>query len=144
MLQKLIELFRKYKDVIKYLIFGVLTTAVNYIVYWQLLNVAHLSGTLSNVLAWAVAVAFAFLTNKPFVFESHDWSAKTVLPELWRFVASRAGSGLLETVMILVLVDLLSLNGNIIKIVTSILVIVLNYLTSKLLVFTKNKRKGRG
>jgi len=83
------------------------------------------------------AVAFAFLTNKPFVFKSHDWSAKVVLPELTKFVGCRVGSGVLETLILFVTVDCLCWNGNWIKLATSILVIVLNYFGSKLLVFQK-------
>jgi putative flippase GtrA len=84
-----------------------------------------------------VAVAFAYLTNKPFVFKSHDWSRQTVIPELTKFVGCRIGSGLLETVIIFVAVDLLHWNGNIWKLVTSVLVVILNYVASKLLVFRK-------
>lgn len=128
----------KYYDILSYLFFGVLTTAVNYIVYLPCYNLLHFSAAASNVIAWAAAVAFAFLTNKPFVFKSHDWSAKTVIPELTKFVGCRIGSGLLETGIIFVTVDLLSWNGNVMKLLTSVLVVVFNYVGSKLLVF-RNK-----
>lgn len=130
-------LIRKHYDILAYLFFGVLTTAVNYIVYLPCYNLLHLSASLSNVIAWAVAVAFAYLTNKPFVFKSHDWSAKTVIPELSKFVGSRVLSGALETAIIFVTVDLLSWNGNVMKLVTSVLVVILNYVASKLIVFKK-------
>lgn len=130
-------LIRKYWDVIVYLVFGVLTTAVNYLVFLPCYNWLGLSATVSNLLAWVVAVAFAYLTNKPFVFRSHDWSRKVVLPELGKFVACRVGSGLLETGILLVFVDILDLNGNIVKLITSVLVVILNYVASKLLVFRK-------
>ncbi len=131
------NLFHKYYDIISYLFFGILTTAVNYLVYLPCYNWLHLSAALSNVLAWVVAVAFAYLTNKPFVFKSHDWSLKTVGPELAKFVSCRIGSGLIETAIIFITVDCLSWNGNIWKLVTSVLVVVLNYVGSKLLVFRK-------
>ena len=67
--------------------------------------------------------------------KSHDWSLKTVLPELAAFVGCRVGSGLLETGIIFITVDLLSWNGNLMKLVTSVLVVILNYIGSKLLVF---------
>ena len=130
-------LFRKYYDVIAYLFFGVLTTLVNYIVYLPCYNWWGFSAAVSNVIAWIFAVAFAYLTNKPFVFKSHDWSAKTVVPELTKFVGCRVGSGLLETGIIFVTVDLLGWNGNVMKLVTSVLVVILNYVGSKLLVFKK-------
>lgn len=137
MLEKVRALVVKYRDILSYLFFGVLTTAVNYVVYLPLYNLLGFSGTVSNCIAWAASVAFAFLTNKPFVFQSHDWSAKTVLPELTKFVGCRVGSGLMETAVIFVFVDWLGFNGNIFKLVTSVLVVVLNYVGSKLLVFRK-------
>ena len=127
----------KHRDVLLYLFFGVLTTVVNYVVYLPCYNVLGLSGSVSNVIAWVGAVAFAYLTNKPFVFRSHDWSEKTVIPELTKFVGCRIGSGALETAIILVTVDWLGWNGNAMKLLTSVLVVVLNYIGSKLLVFRK-------
>lgn len=137
MIQKIRTLLEKHYDILVYLVFGVLTTAVNYLVYLPCYNLLHLSAAVSNVIAWAGAVAFAYLTNKPFVFRSHDWSAKTVIPELTRFVGSRVASGGLETVIIFLTVDCLNWNGNIMKLVTSVLVVIINYIASKLLVFRK-------
>ena len=136
-MKKLFSLIKKYEEVLSYLFFGGLTTLVNYIVYLPCYNLFHLSGALSNAIAWVAAVAFAYLTNKPFVFKSHDWSAKTVIPELTKFVGCRVGSGLAETAIIFIAVDLLAMNGNIIKLLTSVLVVVLNYVASKLVVFRK-------
>ena len=137
MVKKLFEQLKAHKEIVTYLIFGVLTTLVNYAVYLPLYNWAHVSATLSNVVAWVVAVAFAFLTNKPFVFGSHDWHSKTVIPELTKFIGCRIGSGLAETAIIFITVDLLQWNGNLWKLLTSVLVVVLNYIGSKLLVFKK-------
>lgn len=137
MLQKIRALVVKYWDILSYLIFGVLTTVVNYAVYLPIYNLLGLSAAVSNVIAWVAAVAFAFLTNKPFVFKSHDWSAKTVIPELTKFVSCRIASGAMETVILLLTVDLLGWNGNIWKLITQVLVVILNYVTSKLVVFRK-------
>ena len=137
MLEKIKALIQKHYDILVYLVFGVLTTAVNYIVYLPCYNLLHLSSAVSNTIAWVVAVAFAYVTNKPFVFHSHDWSVKTVVPELTRFVGTRLGSGGLETLILLVFVDLLHGNGNLWKLLTSVLVVVINYIGSKLLVFRK-------
>lgn len=136
-MRKLKEWIDKHWDIFSYLIFGVLTTVVNYIVYLPLLNILQLSAALSNVIAWAAAVAFAYVTNKPFVFKSHDWSLRTVIPELSKFVSCRVASGAMETAIIFVAVDMLGWNGNIWKLITSVLVVILNYFGSKLLVFTK-------
>ena len=136
-MKKVLDFLKKYEEIISYLFFGGLTTLVNYAVYLPCYNWHHESGALSNVIAWVAAVAFAYLTNKPFVFKSHDWSMKVVLPELTKFVGCRVGSGLLETAIIFGTVDVLGGNGNIIKIITSVLVVILNYVASKLVVFRK-------
>ena len=133
------KLYEQYRDVFWYGIFGVLTTIVNYVVYIPCYNLLHMSGAASNAVAWVVAVAFAFLTNKPFVFKSHDWSAKVLWPELGKFLGCRIGSGLLETLIIFVTVDCLACTGNWMKLFTNVLVIVLNYFGSKLLVFKKKQ-----
>ncbi len=134
---KIKELVTKHWDIFSYLLFGVLTTVVNYMVYLPCYNWLGLSATVSNMVAWAASVAFAFLTNKPFVFKSHDWSAKTVWPELTKFVGTRLGSGILETAVIFATVDLLNWNGNIMKLAVSVFVVIINYVGSKLLVFRK-------
>jgi putative flippase GtrA len=135
-------LFLRHKDIILYLIFGVLTTVVNYLVYLPCYNYLELSSVTSNCIAWCVAVAFAFLTNKPIVFRSHDWSAKTLLPELGKFVSCRVATGVMETLILFVAVDLAHLDGNILKIFTNIAVIILNYLGSRIIVFCKKSAKS--
>lgn len=137
MIKKIFALVEKYWDILAYLFFGVLTTVVNYVVYLPCYNLLNMSAVASNAIAWVVAVAFAYLTNKPFVFKSHDWSAKTVVPELTKFVGCRIGSGLAETLILLVAVDIMHWNGNIWKLLTNVLVVILNYIGSKLLVFRK-------
>ena len=135
MIQKLRTLFEKYWDIVSYLFFGVLTTVVNYLIYLPVFNFCGLSAAVSNMIAWVGAVAFAYLTNKPFVFQSHDWSAKTVIPELTKFVSCRLASGVMETLILLLTMGCLHWNGNIWKLVTQVLVVIVNYVGSKLLVF---------
>lgn len=130
------RIFNTYRSQIIYLLFGALTTVVNYIVYIPCYR--HFgSATASNAIAWVFAVLFAYLTNKPFVFQSHDWSIKAVVPELTKFIGTRLASGLLETGILTLAVDLLNGNWLIWKLITSVLVVILNYIGSKLLVFRK-------
>ena len=136
-MKKIFDLIQKYYDILAYLFFGVLTTAVNYIVYLPCYNILHFSATISNVIAWVFAVVFAYLTNKPLVFRSHDWSAQTVIPEFTKFVGGRIASGVMETAIIFLTVDLLRWDGNIMKLVTSVLVVIMNYITSKFIAFRK-------
>lgn len=138
MLLKIKKLLEKYRSEIIYLIFGVLTTLVNYIVYSPCLHYLH-SASVSNSIAWVFAVIFAYLTNKPFVFQSHDWSMKVVAPEFVKFVGTRVASWLVETGILFLAVDMLQWNGIVWKLITSVLVVVLNYVGSKLLVFRGKK-----
>ena len=137
MVQKIRTLIEKHWDIVSYLFFGVCTTIVNYLVYIPCYNFLGMSASVSNMVAWVVAVAFAYLTNKPFVFKSNDWSASTVVPELTKFVGCRIGSGVAETIVLFLTVDLLGWNGNIWKLVTQVMVTVMNYVASKLVVFRK-------
>ena len=135
MVQKIVALVKQYWDVLMYLVFGVLTTVVNYLVYLPLYNLCGMSAAVSNGIAWAAAVLFAFVTNKPFVFKSHDWSRDVLIPEFVKFLGCRVGSGLMETAILLVVVDILNMNGNVWKLLVSVLVVLLNYFGSKFLVF---------
>lgn len=139
MMKKMWDLVKKYREILTYLVFGVLTTVVNYLVYLPCYNLLGIPASVSNIIAWVAAVAFAYLTNKPFVFQSHDWSRKTVVPEFLKFVSCRVASGAVETGILLLTVDILHQNGNIWKLVTSVLVVILNYVGSKLLVFRKSR-----
>ena len=137
MIQKIRTLIEKHWDIVSYLFFGVCTTIVNYLVYIPCYNLLGMSASVSNMVAWVVAVTFAYLTNKPFVFKSNDWSAATVVPELTKFVGCRIGSGVVETIVLFLAVDMLGWNGNIWKLVTQVMVTVMNYVASKLVVFRK-------
>ena len=130
-------LFHKHREVITYLFFGVLTTAVNWLVYFPLYNLLHLDATISNIIAWIISVAFAFLTNKPFVFNSHDWHLKVWVPEAIKFVSARVLSGLFEIGALFLLVNILGFDGNIFKIAVSVFVVIINYVASKVMVFRK-------
>lgn len=137
MFEKIRALVMKHWDMVSYLFFGVLTTIVNYLVYLPLYNLLGISAAVSNMIAWVAAVAFAYVTNKPFVFKSHDWSMQTVLPELGKFVSCRAASGAMETALVFLTVDVCGWDGNIWKLIISVVVVILNYVSSKLLVFRK-------
>ena len=131
------QFYTKYRELIMYALFGVLTTIVNFAVYYPLYNFFSLPAFLCNVVAWLAAVVFAFVVNKIFVFCSRDWSVKMLLLEGSKFAACRIGSGLLETILLFLMADLFAMNGNFWKIIVSVVVIVINYVGSKFLVFTR-------
>jgi hypothetical protein len=137
MMKKLLE---KYKSIIRYAFFGVMTTIVNVAVYSLFYEVLSIGNILSTVVSWGLAVAFAFVTNKLFVFESRSLKAKTVLKEVTNFILCRVGTGLVEVIMMYVFVDILSYNGTIMKLLTNIIVIILNYVASKLIIFQRSPK----
>lgn len=136
MRSKIESILRKYRFQLIYLVFGVLTTLVNYLIYFPCDQLLH-TAWLSNSIAWVVAVLFAYVTNKPFVFQSFDWSLKTVVPEFIKFVGTRVASLVVENLILLLTVDVLQWNRIFWKLAASVLVVVLNYVGSKLLVFRK-------
>ena len=137
------KLIVKHKEIILYLFFGVTTTAVNWVVYALMTALLHAEITVSNAVAWVAAVVYAFITNKLFVFESKSLAPRVLLSEGVKFISARIASGILEillpTVMVAVGLDgtLLGLEGGIAKALVSIVVIVMNYVLSKWLVFRK-------
>ena len=136
------NLLIKYKELILYVFWGTATTAVNYCAYFLFTKAFHMHYVPANVLAWLIAVLFAFWSNKSFVFESKSWAPQVVLPELGKFTGARVFSGALETGLLWLCVDILHFPDDIIKILAGILVIILNYVFSKLFIFRKGEQHG--
>lgn len=135
--QKIRELFKKYRDIIPYAIFGVLTTLVNMIVYWAAAHPLGLSVMVSTVLAWILAVMFAYITNRKWVFHSQAVTFKEIAAEAISFFTCRLATGVVDWACMFIFVDLLHFNDVIMKAVANILVIILNYIASKLIIFRK-------
>lgn len=129
----------KYKDIILYLFFGVCTTAVNVISYWCGAHLLKMDTMLSTIIAWCLAVLFAYLTNRKWVFHSEASGTLEIIKEIGSFFACRLTTGIVDWVCMYVFVEVLKCNDLIIKIIANIVVIVLNYVASKLLIFKKNK-----
>ena len=136
MIEKIKGLFAKYREKIVYLIFGVLTTAVSFGTYY-ILRIFGVYYIASEIIAWAIAVAFAFVVNKLFVFEDKRRTPGVVFRQVWQFVSVRVGSGIIETALLWLLVDVLSVNDMIAKIPVAVITVVINYVASKLLIFRK-------
>lgn len=125
------------KKHILYVVFGALTTLVNYLLYFPLFYLIGLSALWSNIIAWFFAVIFSFFVNKIFVFNSLHMATKQILHEFVCFIGSRLLTGILETLILFVLVDLLNMSAFVWKLVISIFIVVCNYITSSL-VFRRN------
>ena len=132
---KISSLFSTHKQIILYLIFGVCTTVINTVCYWLLYDVLSWSNLLSTVIAWLAAVIFAFVTNKRYVFESKKSGIHEQLTEFASFFSCRILTGILDVVIMAVAVDMLKWNGLVWKLISNIIVTVLNYIASKFLIF---------
>lgn len=132
---KLKELIEKYKEIIKYFIIGVATTALNYIVFALLINFANIEMHTSNIIAWFVGVIFAYITNKLFVFESKSFKFNVLGKEILSFGTARILSLVLEEIILYVFVNLLNMNQLIIKLIANVIVIIVNYVLSKFIIF---------
>lgn len=144
--EKIINLLKKYREVIMYLIIGGCTTLVNWIVYTILISFG-VSMTVCNGIAWFFAVIFAFFTNKIIVFKSKSKESKTLIKEIITFFGSRILSGIIEIFLPEILFNagfdmaIFGIEGAVAKLSVSIIIIVMNYVLSKFLVFGKKRRK---
>lgn len=130
--------FNKVREIASYLFFGVLTTLVN-IISFYLLDKASLNVYVSNFIAWCLSVLFAFITNKLFVFESKDKKFKTVFKEACSFFIFRVLSLGIDMALMYALISMLSFNKLCSKILVNIVVIVVNYIFSKMFIFKKKE-----
>lgn len=147
MIQKLCKLYHTYQEAIDYLFWGGMTTVVSwgsYSLFVLLLQGLDSVVFWANILSWVCAVLFAFITNKLWVFNSKSWAAGILFPELTKFLSSRVATGVFEMIAVPTLVaiglnqTILGIDGMVSKILVSVVVVILNYILSKLFVF-KNK-----
>lgn len=131
------HLIIKYKGFLLYVVFGVATTVVNIAVYWLAAYLMQFGTILSTVVAWGVAVLFAYFTNRKWVFQSLEKSLPEVMKEIVSFFVCRLATGVIDLLCMYIFVDVLKFNDVMIKVSTNILVIILNYVASKLFVFKR-------
>lgn len=141
MIQKILSIYKKYKEIINYLIFGFLTTVISlaayYISVYTFLNPNNnIELQIANIISWIFGVTFAYITNRKYVFNSNE---KNIFKETLKFCSARLSTLLMDMLLMYILVSTLHLNDKIIKPIVSIIVIIANYILSKLIVF-KNKK----
>ncbi len=137
MINTIINLLKKYRMLISYGIFGVLSTIINIAAYYLCYTMAGIPNVPSTIIAWVAAVIFAFLTNKVFVFESKSFSPEIFWREAVQFFGCRLLTGIMDVVIMFVAVDLMAWNSLVWKVISNVLVIILNYVASKLIIFKK-------
>lgn len=132
-------LCRKYKDIILYGIFGVTTTLVNVAVYWFVAHPIGLSTLPSTIIAWIMAVFFAYITNRKWVFHSEAHTRDEIMKEVVSFFSCRIATGAVDWLCMWLFVDILLLNDIVVKAIANVVVIILNYIASKLVIFKQKK-----
>ena len=135
-LKPFISIYDKYKEAVLYLFFGALTTLVNILSYTLLTKIFNIEYMLSNVTAWILSVLFAYITNRKVVFKSKN---KKVIKEAEKFLGARIVTLLIDMLFMYVTVTVLLLNDKIMKIISNIIIIILNYVFSKLFVFVQKE-----
>ena len=142
-MNKLINIYKKYQEIINYLIVGVLTTLVSIFTYFILSLILDINNNIlfifANIISWICAVVFAYITNKKFVFNSATFNRKEEIKLFSMFVSSRITTLLIELIFMFLTVKVLLLNDKISKVIAQIIVIILNYIISKIFVFKKKK-----
>ncbi len=136
-MKRLIELYKKYYEIINYLIVGVLTTLVSIFIYWLFTKVFHVNYMLSNIISWIGSVSFAYITNKKFVFNSKCGCEKDVLIEVYQFFKYRIFSLVIDILLMYAFVEIFNIDDMIAKVIVQFIVVALNYIFSKLFVFKK-------
>ncbi|MBP3489047.1 MAG: GtrA family protein [Roseburia sp.] len=129
------EYLEKYRELLLYGIFGVLTTLINIVVYSLCYERIGISNVASNVTAWILSVLFAFVTNKIWVFDSKSTELPVLLREAASFFGCRLATGLLDLAIMYVTVDVMAWNSMLMKCISNVIVIVVNYIASKLVIF---------
>ena len=127
------------REVLAYLVFGVLTTLVNIVAFAILSRALSVGTVASNIIAWFLSVLFAYVTNRRWVFGTR---VDSVLKEAATFFTGRVGTGVLDTAMMFATVDLFGWNDIVMKVIVNVIVIILNYVISKFLVFRRKSEDG--
>lgn len=125
------------RETITYLIGGVLTTVVNYVAYYLLCNVIGIKNLIANVIAWIIAVIFAYIINNIWVFQSEKQGIKKEVDKIIKFTAARVFSLIIEELGLFLFVDLMHWNNMLVKALLAVFVVAINYVFSKLYIFTK-------
>lgn len=130
---------KKYSEIWKYIVFGIITTFINIIIYYFFYEVLSLKNILSNILAWILSVIFAYLTNKNFVFKSYKRSIRDIIKEFFYFLLCRISTGGLDVILMYIVVEKLYFKAIIMKVFINFIVIIFNFFGSKIIFKYKEK-----
>lgn len=136
-LKKLADWYRAHQEGMRYLIFGALTTLVNIIAYAVFYYILHISNAASNIIAWILGATFAYITNKLYVFNSKVSNIKELIKEAIYFYGCRLLTLVIDEGIMIITVDKWGWNAFLMKILANVIVIILNFIFSKILIFKK-------
>jgi putative flippase GtrA len=127
------------KEILMYILFGILTTIINIAVYAFFVEIINVNYKISTTIAWLVSLLFAYITNKIYVFHSKQTNLLSILKEMISFIFFRMATYFLDIGSMIVMIELFHFNEHMAKIASNILIVISNYLVSKFFVFKPNK-----
>ena len=134
----IMSIYNKFEEIIDYLIIGALTTIISIITYFIFARICNINYMISNIISWIISILFAYVTNKTIVFKSEVKEKKQLLKEIYLFIKYRLLSLIIDVLMMYLFVSVMNIDDMISKVIVQIIVIVLNYIFSKLFVFRKS------
>lgn len=133
--------YRKHKEVLLYLLFGALAMVVSIGSYWLCSEPLSMGVLVANIISWIAAVSFAYVTNRVWVFQQKTHGFGQLLAQMFRFFSGRVATLVVEELILWVFIEQLHFGNMAVKIVAQVVIIVLNYIISKFLVFRKGEKK---
>lgn len=128
-------IYRKYREALLYIFFGGLTFLVGIVTFWLFHIVVRMGALAANIVSWAIAVMFAFLTNRIWVFEAHTKTVPEFFSQMWKFFGGRVATLVVEEVILFLFITKLGMGSMAVKAAAQVVVVVLNYVISKLVIF---------
>lgn len=129
------DMYKKHEEGINYLIFGFLAFVLNYVLYFFFESLLHMNYMLATAFSWVLTVIFAYWTNRTFVFKSKSEGAGDLIKEFTSFISARIATELLELLLMYLMVDMAGINSYIAKLAGQTIVIITNYILSKVWIF---------
>lgn len=131
------KIYKKQEEMVNYLIFGFLAFVLSVVIFYIFANMVGLNEQIANIISWIICVIFCFFTNKLFVFKSKDKDTRGNIREFIDFILARLATLVIENAILFIMIELLFVNNMISKLVGQFVVIVTNYVLSKLWIFKK-------
>ena len=134
--------YLKHKEILLYLFFGLISFLISVGTYALFTEVLHVNVLIANIIAWILSVSFAYISSRIWVFENTATGGKAVIAEIGKFVSGRLGTLAIEELILYIFITRMGLNSMAVKLAATIIVIILNYVISKIWVFRAKESNG--